>query len=228
MQAFNNVEKAHGSRKSRTEMGAAKTWEDHYTRRARKEKWLARSVYKLQEIDRKYRLLFPGARILDLGCHPGSWTQYCLQKTGGGGEVIGIDLQRPDGLSAPNFRFLEEDVLQLEPEALRESLGPMDVVLSDLAPRTTGVKSSDASRSAELASAASSIAASVLKPGGHFLGKIFESQDVKDLRQDLRRRFAEVKAIRPDAVRKGSRELYLLGLKLRGDRPSGRRSSESL
>ncbi len=215
-----HTERYHGADEIRADMCAANTWEDHYARRARKEKWLARSVYKLQEIDKKYRLIFPGARILDLGCYPGSWTQYCLREAGTGAEVIGVDLQKPEGLSAPNFQFLQEDVLSLDPGRLRERVGLMDLVLSDLAPRTTGVKSADASRSAELARAASLIAAALLRPGGHFLGKVFEGQEVKPLREELRSGFSKLRTVRPDAVRKGSRELYLLGLRRRGaDRP---------
>ena len=88
-------------------------WEDHYARRARQEKWLARSVYKLEEIDRKFGLLRPGQRLLDLGCYPGSWSQYCTRRVGPKGDVVGLDLKAPEKFSAPNFRFIQADVLDL-------------------------------------------------------------------------------------------------------------------
>jgi 23S rRNA (uridine2552-2'-O)-methyltransferase len=202
-------------------MGKGDTWDDHYARRARSEKWLARSVYKLEEIDRKFRLLPPGARILDLGCTPGSWSQYALGKTGPRGHVIGVDLARPERLSAPNFAFIQGDVREIDPERLLAEIGPRDLVISDLAPKTTGVKSADASRSAELVRSALDIARVLLRPGGRFLCKVFEGEEVQELRQELSRAFGKVRTIRPKAVRKGSREIYLLAEQRRksGDGP---------
>ena len=191
-------------------MGKADTWNDHYARRARSEKWLARSVYKLEEIDRKVRLIPPGARILDLGCTPGSWSQYALRKTGPRGHVVGVDLAVPERLSAPSFQFIRGDVREIDPKRLLEEAGPRDLVISDLAPKTTGVKSADASRSAELVRAALGIARVLLRPGGGFLCKVFEGEEVQDLRQELSQAFTKVRSIRPKAVRKGSREIYLL------------------
>ena len=98
------------------------SWEDHFTRRARDEKWLARSVYKLEEIDRRYRLINTGQRILDLGCYPGSWSQYCTRRVGPQGEVVGVDLKRPDRFDAPNFKFLHADVLNLDLDQLKKDL----------------------------------------------------------------------------------------------------------
>jgi 23S rRNA (uridine2552-2'-O)-methyltransferase len=191
-------------------MGKADTWNDHYARRARSEKWLARSVYKLEEIDRKVRLISTGARVLDLGCTPGSWSQYALQKTGPRGHVVGVDLAEPERLTAPNFHFIPGDVREIDPERLLEEIGPRDLVISDLAPRTTGVKSADARRSAELVRSALGIARVLLRPGGRFLCKVFEGEEVQELRRELSRAFGKVRSIRPKAVRKGSREIYLL------------------
>lgn len=198
-------------------MAKGNPWDDHYARRARKEQWLARSVYKLEEIDRKHRLISSGARLLDLGCSPGSWTQYALKKAGPRGHVVGVDLTVPEGLSAPNFQFVQGDVQELDPARLREEIGPRDLVISDLAPKTTGVKTADAGRSAELVRAALGLARGVLRPGGHFLCKVFEGEEVQDLRRELAQAFRKVRAVRPQAVRKGSREIYLLALNRRGD-----------
>ena len=104
-------------------MTTGNKWKDHYTDRAREENWLARSVYKLEEIDKKYRLIKQGSRILDLGCYPGSWTQFCIKRAGQGGKVIGIDIQRPDRVSSPNFRFIEADILAFNPEAMFRTQG---------------------------------------------------------------------------------------------------------
>ncbi len=196
-------------------MTKADTWNDHYARRARREKWLARSVYKLEEIDRKHRLIPPGARLLDLGCSPGSWTQYALKKAGPRGHVVGVDLSVPERLSAPNFRFIHGDVQDLDPLLLLEDVGVRDLVISDLAPKTTGVKTADAGRSAELVRAALGVARVLLRPEGHFLCKVFEGAEVQDLRRELARSFRKVAFIRPKAVRKGSREIYLLALRRR-------------
>jgi len=201
-------------------MATANPWDDHYARRAKREKWLARSVYKLEEIDRKFRLIRPGARVLDLGCFPGSWSQYALKQAGPRGDVAGVDLTVPERLSAPNFRAIQADVLSLDPNRLLERVGQRDVVISDLAPKTTGVKSADASRSAELVRAAFRIARVLLKPEGHFLCKVFEGQEVQDLRQEFSRDFRRIRGVRPKAVRKGSRELYLLAWSRKAQAPA--------
>ena len=191
-------------------------WEDHFTRRARDEKWLARSVYKIEEIDRKYKLIKRGQRVLDLGCYPGSWSQYSTGKVGPQGEVVGIDLKRPDRFACPNFRFLEADVLNLDLEGLKKEIRPRNVVISDLAPQTSGVHIVDTSRSMQLARKALVIALALLQEGGHFLCKVFEGEDIKDLRIELSRHFEEARTVRPAAIRKASREVYLLGLRFLG------------
>jgi 23S rRNA (uridine2552-2'-O)-methyltransferase len=196
-------------------MGKTNTWEDHYTRRAREERWLARSVYKLEEIDRKVRLIRPGDRILDLGCYPGSWSQYSVVKVGPTGEVVGVDLKKPERFSSPRFKFIEADVLSLDVQWLREEVGARELVISDLAPATSGIAVTDTSRSMELARRALEIALAVLKKGGHFLCKVFEGQEVKAFRTELAEHFARVQTLRPSAVRKASREIYLLAMNRR-------------
>jgi 23S rRNA (uridine2552-2'-O)-methyltransferase len=193
-------------------MGRTNTWEDHYTRRAREEKWLARSVYKLEEIDRKAHLFRSGDRVLDLGCYPGSWSQYSVAKVGPKGEVVGLDVKRPDRFSSPRFRFVEADVLSLDVAWLKEQVGVKDLVISDLAPATSGVSVTDASRSIVLARRALEIALAVLKKRGHFLCKVFEGPELRAFRTELSGHFAKVQALRPSAVRKASREVYLLAM----------------
>ncbi|MBW1914569.1 MAG: RlmE family RNA methyltransferase [Deltaproteobacteria bacterium] len=188
------------------------SWKDHYTSRAKDEKWLARSVYKLEEIDKKYKFIKKGCRILDLGCYPGSWTQYCLKKLGNNGEIIGIDLNRPTRFKARNFRFIAADILELDPGQLAGEVGQLDAVISDLAPNTTGNSIADTARSMELVEKALEIALSVLKKEAHFLCKIFEGEDLKGFKDRVSAHFNNVRLIRPAAVRKKSREVYLIGM----------------
>jgi 23S rRNA (uridine2552-2'-O)-methyltransferase len=186
-------------------------WDDHYTRRAKKEKWLARSVYKLQEIDHKFKLICRGNRVLDLGCYPGSWTQYALKKVGNQGEVVGIDLSRPDQLLPAGFRFVQADVMSLEPQWLAREISPRDVVISDLASPTTGISATDTSRSIALAGKALEIAHVLLKRNGSFVCKILEGEDIKGFKADVSGGFSQVRLFRPRATRKRSREVYLVG-----------------
>jgi 23S rRNA (uridine2552-2'-O)-methyltransferase len=189
-------------------------WEDHFARRARKENWLARSVYKLEEIDKRFGIISHGARILDLGCYPGSWSQYSVRRVGPKGDVVGIDLKEPDHFSARNFRYIEADVLKLDSEWLYEEIGYRDVVLSDLAPQTSGIKMVDTARSLELVEKTVAISSRLLKKDGLLLCKIFEGDGLKALRADISKKFRKVQLIRPAAVRRGSREIYLFGQNL--------------
>jgi 23S rRNA (uridine2552-2'-O)-methyltransferase len=186
-------------------------WDDAYARRARDEKWLARSVYKLQEIDNRFKLIKRGSRVLDLGCYPGSWCQYALGKAGPGGDVVGIDLKRPDHLSSHGFRFIEADVMVLEIKWLVREISPRDMVMSDLAPSTTGIRAVDESRSLALAGKAAEIAGALLKVGGHFVCKIFEGDDLNPFKKAISGCFRQVRLFRPKATRKRSREVYLIG-----------------
>lgn len=186
-------------------------WDDHYARRARAEKWLARSVYKLQEIDRKFKLIRKGHQILDLGCYPGSWSQYGISKVGPEGDVIGIDLNLPDRLSFHNFRSIQADILALDMEWLIRKISPRDLVMSDLAPSTTGIGTTDTSRSMALAKKALDIASVLLKRRGYFVCKVLEGEEIKPFRLKAADIFSEVRLFRPKATRKRSREVYLIG-----------------
>lgn len=194
-------------------MKKGNNWNDHFTKKAKEEKWLARSVYKLEEIDRKQRLIKNGDRVMDLGCYPGSWSQYILKKVGNNGEVIGIDLLIPKKIPANNFTFIEGDIFNLETEQLVKDAGEIDLLLSDMAPKTTGNNITDCARSLELANKALEIAVALLRKNHHFLCKVFEGEDFKDFKNQSLKYFEQVRLIRPSAVRKRSKEIYLLGLK---------------
>ena len=187
------------------------SWQDHYTRRAIKERYPARSVYKLQEIQQKHFLIKKGHKILDLGCSPGSWLIYAAQLTGDTGRVVGIDL-KPVKIQVPaQVQIITADVFSLNVESLGRDF---NVVLSDMAPDTTGHKAVDAARSFNLCETALSIAQKVLLPGGHFICKIFQGPDFKQFHAAVRAVFDEQKIFKPQSSRKTSKEIYLIGLGL--------------
>jgi len=183
--------------------------EEYYTRRAHEEGYPARSVYKLKEIDEKYRLFKKGDRVLDLGCAPGSWLLYISQRIGPKGLVIGIDLEPAKIKLAANSHWLVGDILELAAKEI-EGLGKFETLVSDVAPYTTGMRSVDAGRSLELAERSFEIANMVLAPAGNFLCKIFESQDSSEFIKTLETRFEFIKKFRPKAVFKTSPEFYLI------------------
>ncbi len=190
----------------------SKGWDDHYARRARDEKWLARSVFKLQEMDERFKLIRRGDHLLDLGCYPGSWSQYGVKKVGQEGSIIGIDLKKPDRFSSRNFIYLKRNVLEMDMTQIAGEIPERHLVMSDMAPATTGVAATDISRSMQLAERAYEIACAVLKTGGAFLCKIFEGEEIRAFRSEIGVHFQQIQTIRPKAVRKGSREVYIVGL----------------
>ncbi|HEX9842068.1 MAG TPA: RlmE family RNA methyltransferase [bacterium] len=185
--------------------------QDHYFRRAKREGFAARSVYKLEELDRSQRLLRPGQRVLDLGCAPGSWLQYAAQRVGASGRVLGVDLQALSVPLPPQARALEGDVFGDELQARLGEAGPFDVILSDMAPRTSGIRSADAARSAQLVLRALELARALLRPGGTLLVKVFQGAQTAELRQAFAQCFARVRIVKPKASRAESVEVYLLG-----------------
>ena len=187
---------------------------DHFSRKARKERYPARSVYKLEEIDRRVRLLSRGARVLDLGAAPGSWTLYAAERVGPGGRVVAVDRAALSvGLPA-NATALEVDALSIEPAALLDAIGAdgFDAVISDMAPRTSGHRFVDQTRSHRLFCRALELAGELARPGGAFVGKIFQGEDFDAARARLRELFAQDRVIRPRSVRSESYEVYLVGL----------------
>ncbi|MDR1044254.1 MAG: RlmE family RNA methyltransferase [Candidatus Adiutrix sp.] len=188
--------------------------DDHYSRKARQEGYPARSVYKLEEIDAKYKLLKPEQRVLDLGCAPGSWTLYAAAKVGPGGRVLGLDLHPPETAFPPQVRLGRADLLAENLDWLEEE-GSFDLVLSDMAPQTMGRREVDQARSLELCRMAWLQAEKWLKAGGHFLFKIFQSPDGDDFIRALKPRFEKITRLKPRATRGQSPEIFVLGQKFR-------------
>jgi 23S rRNA (uridine2552-2'-O)-methyltransferase len=173
---------------------------------------VARAVYKLKEIDEKYRLFREGQRVLDLGCSPGSWLQYLASRVGPRGLVLGVDAAPLAIAVAPPLYFIQGEVGSLDLEAISAVAPVFDVVVSDLAPKTTGVRDVDQQRSLELAWQALELARRLLAPGGHFLVKIFAGPDLPVLAAAIKTEFHTFRQVKPAGSRAASRELYLLGL----------------
>jgi 23S rRNA (uridine2552-2'-O)-methyltransferase len=190
---------------------------DRFTVAAKKAGFPARSVFKLEEIDRRVRILRHGQRVLDLGAAPGSWLLYAAQRVGPSGKVLGVDL-KPLNLALPaNAEFHVGDALTLENEALATH-APYDVVLSDMAPSTTGVRFTDQARSYELFVRALEVAGALLRPGGTFVGKIFMGEDLPVARAKVRALFEKERLIRPEGTRAQSYELFVVGERRRSER----------
>ncbi|HZU85345.1 MAG TPA: RlmE family RNA methyltransferase [Polyangiaceae bacterium] len=187
---------------------------DRFYRRAKRESFAARSAFKLEEIDRKLHVLRPGARVLDLGCRPGSWLQYASRVVGERGALVGLD-RSPLEIAIPRARIVMGDVHEVSPAALLGDLDRFDVVLSDMAPDTTGVRSVDQARCEALFERALEIAEGTLAARGAFVGKLFQGPDWQRLLGRARARFSTVKTVKPDASRKESIEQYVVALDFR-------------
>jgi 23S rRNA (uridine2552-2'-O)-methyltransferase len=188
---------------------------DFYYNKAKKEQYPARSVYKLQEAQEKYRLLRKGGRVLDLGCQPGSWSLYSALTVGPSGLVVGVDLQKSDGrqqAGAAPIHWLTIDITSAPFFArLKEICDRFDVVLSDAAPKTTGNKLADQQQSLSLARRVLEVAMEVLAPEGSLYCKVFEGEDFKDYVEEVRRHFRAVRIVKPKSSRPESREVFVLG-----------------
>ena len=189
-----------------------KRWQDHHSRQAKKDRFPARSVYKLKEIQKKYRIIKKGDRILDLGCFPGSWLLYAADMTGDKGQVIGIDLEPVTLKLPPHVQVYTGDVLAMDP-AFFQSLGTgFNLVISDMAPATTGNKHLDSARSYHLCQAALAIAQTLLLPGGSFVCKIFQGEDFTLFVNAVKSAFNKHKIFKPQSSRKASKEIFIIGM----------------
>jgi 23S rRNA (uridine2552-2'-O)-methyltransferase len=187
---------------------------DSRTRAAKAQGYPARSVFKLEEIDRRIRLLKSGQRILDLGAAPGSWSLYASQRVGAAGRVLAIDIQEIRQVFGPNVQVVRGDALDLANEVLAAE-GPYDVVLSDMAPNTSGNKVRDQALSFELFMRAVEVSAAFARPGASFVGKIFMSGDFQAARAAVIERYERVQVIRPEGTRTQSSELFVVGVGLK-------------
>ena len=193
---------------------------DFYFKKAKKDNYPARSVYKLDEVQQKYRFMKKGQRIIDFGCHPGSWSLYAAEVAGERGTVVGVDIQPTDFPSQkPNaeihwlcYDVYAEDLVSL----LREKWPGFHVVLSDMAPRTTGSQYADHQQSMRLVRRVLELSVKLLHENGTLYIKAFQGEDFPDVVQKFKPFFQTVKVVKPKSSRKESREVFILG---RGFRP---------
>jgi 23S rRNA (uridine2552-2'-O)-methyltransferase len=184
---------------------------DRFVQRAKSEGWRSRAIFKLEEIDRREKLLRPGQVVVDLGAAPGAWSQYALGRVGEKGRVVATDLLEVTPLAG--VQFVQGDFR--EPEVLASVLAlcagrAVDIVLSDMAPNLSGVDAIDQPRALQLSELALDLATQVLKPQGAALIKVFQGAGFEDLVRGARRQFVTVKLLKPQASRARSPELYLL------------------
>jgi len=209
-----------GKRKLSSKLWLERQLNDPYVLRAKREGLRSRAAYKLKEIDDKYKLLKPGMAVVDLGAAPGGWSQIAAAKVGavgGRGRVVAIDLLEMPEL--PGVVFAQLDFLSNDaPEKLRAMLGGgADLVMSDMAANTTGHRTTDQLRIIGLVETAAAFACEVLKPGGAFLAKVFQSGAEAELLTQLKRDFTTIRHVKPAASRQDSSERYLLATGFRGD-----------
>ncbi len=192
---------------------------DRFTRRAKDEGYVARSVYKLQEIQQRFRVLRPGMRVVDLGCSPGSWLRWTAEQVGRSGTVVGVDLTEPQVSVGP---ILQRSIFEVSSDELRETLGgPADVLLSDMAPLTIGDPVADHVRQLELARCAVEHARALLVAGGSVVIKVFDGEDAHAFVQRVRRDFTQLKRVKPEATRQKSREFFVVATGYRGGASTG-------
>jgi 23S rRNA (uridine2552-2'-O)-methyltransferase len=190
-------------------------FDDEYVQRAQREGWRSRAVYKLEELDQKYRLIKPGMTIVDLGAAPGGWSQYAAKVVGRNGQIFALDILPMEPLSDVRFLqgdFREEAVLERFRAELAGSDGvrPIDLVMSDMAPNISGVGAVDQARVMYLVELAVEFARAHLRPGGAFVCKVFQGEGFDSLVRQLRQEFARVVVRKPKASRPRSSEVYLV------------------
>jgi 23S rRNA (uridine2552-2'-O)-methyltransferase len=179
----------------------------------KKEGYPARSIYKLKEIDEKYKIFNKGNKVLDLGCAPGSWLLYISQKVGNRGKVIGVDIEEIKVPPKANILFIKRSIFDLKESDFKNKF---ETVVSDLSPKTSGIKFLDAGKSLELAEKSFEMAKSVLSPGGNFVCKIFENKLSDEFFKKVKKFFSFAKIFKPKAVIKKSKEFYIIGKRFRG------------
>ena len=183
---------------------------DVFYREAKAQGYRSRAAFKLIQIDARFDLIYEGDTVIDLGAAPGGWTQVARELAGDGGRVVAVDRvgMRPvEGVDVWKGDLADPGLVQ----DLAARIGAADVVVSDMSPRVSGNKSLDHERSLDLARHALALAVEVLRPGGHFVCKVFQGEHAEELRREVARHFRTAKGHAPEASRKESRELYIVG-----------------
>lgn len=197
--------------------GNKNQWEDHLTRRAKSENYPARSVYKLEEIQNRFRVIKRNDKVIDLGCAPGSWLLYAAKEVKDQGRVFGIDLKQINIDLPQNVSAIQDDILNLNNWSFLDEIIKFNVVLSDMAPATTGRKDVDALRSFELCRMALKVADDFLTTDGNFVCKIFQGNDFNSFQKNVKSKFKSCKIFKPESCRKQSKEIYIIAKGKKGD-----------
>ncbi|MBA3008780.1 MAG: RlmE family RNA methyltransferase [Proteobacteria bacterium] len=185
-------------------------WADHLTQKAKAENYPARSVYKLEEIQKKFKVILPKTMVLDLGCAPGSWLLYAAKQVGVQGLVFGIDLTRIEIQLPENVTAIQDNILAMENDGFLTRENGFHTVLSDMAPATTGRKDVDAFKSFELCQMALETAKKFGAVNSNFVCKIFQGNEFKGFEQEVKSAFRECKIFKPESCRKQSKEIYII------------------
>ncbi len=191
--------------------------QDEFYKKAQKEGFVARSALKLAEMDKRWKLYKRGQKVLDLGCAPGSWLQYASEKVGKKGKLLGIDID-PVRVDIENVETIVMSLYDLDPDAEPlKSWGEFDIIQSDAMVKTIGIAESDVARSIALVEASLKIAENGgLRYGGTFVAKVFEGPGFTEFYTDFKKKFKKQFVGKPEAIRKGSREVYVVGLEFKG------------
>jgi len=190
---------------------------DHYYKKAKKEKYRSRASYKLKQLNRKFKVIGKGNRVIELGAAPGGWTQVASEVVGPRGRVLGVDLARMKPLDKGNVFILKGDFTTGETlEEMKERMEECDAVISDASPDISGVWDVDHFRSVDLCYRALEVCREFLRPGGNFLGKVFQGEAIEELRGEFKKHFGYVKLSKPKASRGRSSEIYIIGKGFRG------------
>lgn len=186
---------------------------DHYYNKAKKKDFLARSIFKLEEIDQKFNVLKKGDRVVDLGYYPGSWVQYTSRKVGDKGFVFGIDIQPVNKklFDLKNVKVIQRDIFEVSSLEEIEQESIFDVLLSDMAPNTTGIRSVDQIRSLNLIEKIFEIMPLFLKEGGHCVLKVFDGHEAQVFLKDQKKRFQSFDYLKPKSTRSVSKEFFVIG-----------------
>jgi len=197
-----------------------RTVKDFYYKKAKKDKYPARSVYKLEEALNKHKFICRGDSVLDLGCCPGSWSLYASEVVGPSGIVVGADLQEVTAMPRPGgseIIWLRQNIMKPEfLEEVRKVRPSFKVLISDLAPRTTGNKWADHQQSMRLIRETLALADKLLNRNGHFYCKAFQGEDFPEFVKEVKAKFTKVKTIKPKSSRVESREVFVLGMGFKG------------
>lgn len=185
---------------------------DFFYKQAKHQGIAARSFFKLEDLDEKYRLVKKGYRVMDIGAAPGSWIQYVQEKVGEEGFIYATDLNPLKVSIMTHVLFEQKNIFDLQPEDVKQEHGMFDLIISDVAPRTMGHRTVDHTRSYELCVHVLEIAKVVLKKNMQMLCKMYQGQQTKKLVDEMKKVFSDVKIQKPDASRKESKEIFILGI----------------